>query len=83
LSEQIAVDSITHTLAANVSSISRLKILIHGQEAETLAGHVDLTGFFPVGISSVTPATSNPQSPAQVSPGLLNQRSPAAPPSKP
>jgi len=22
-----------------------LKILIHGQEAETLAGHVDLTGF--------------------------------------
>jgi spore germination protein GerM len=46
LSEQLAVDSITRTLEANVTSIQKLKILIHGQEAETLAGHVDLTGFF-------------------------------------
>ena len=89
LSEQIAVDSITHTLAANVSSISRLKILIHGQEAETLAGHVDLTGFFPVGTAGVVPsapgaapAIANPQSPSQVAPGLLHQQNPAAP-SKP
>lgn len=43
LSEQLAVDSITQTLAANVESIRQLKILIHGQEAETLAGHVDLS----------------------------------------
>jgi germination protein M len=42
-SEQLAVDSITRTLAANVPPVLRLKILIHGQEVETLAGHLDLT----------------------------------------
>jgi Sporulation and spore germination len=47
-SEQLAVDSITQTLAANVPQIMRLKILIHGQEVETLAGHLDLTGSFVV-----------------------------------
>ncbi len=47
-SEQLAVDSITRTLADNVPQVKRLKILIHGQEAETLAGHLDLTGTFPV-----------------------------------
>ena len=46
LSEQEAVDSMVQTLASNVASLRRLKILIHGQEAETLAGHVDLSGFF-------------------------------------
>ena len=45
-SEQRAVDSITRTLAANVPQVMRLKILIHGQEVETLAGHLDLTGSF-------------------------------------
>ncbi|HYL64939.1 MAG TPA: GerMN domain-containing protein [Candidatus Methylomirabilis sp.] len=45
-SEQMAVDSITRTLEANVPQVQRLKILIHGQEVETLAGHVDLTGTF-------------------------------------
>ena len=47
-SEQRAVDSMTHTLGANVPQITRLKILIHGQEVETLAGHLDLTGSFAV-----------------------------------
>ncbi len=46
LSEQLAVDSIIRTLESNVTSLQRLKILIHGQEAETLAGHIDLTGSF-------------------------------------
>lgn len=46
LSEEITVDSIARTLESNVSGLHRLKILIHGQEVETLAGHVDLTGFF-------------------------------------
>ena len=45
-SEQLAVDSITRTLEANVPRVQRLKILIHGQEMETLAGHLDLTGTF-------------------------------------
>ncbi|MDQ1409607.1 MAG: hypothetical protein QOJ41_1342 [Acidobacteriaceae bacterium] len=47
-SEQRAVDSIARTLAANVPQVVRLKILIHGQEVETLAGHLDLTGSFVV-----------------------------------
>jgi Sporulation and spore germination len=45
-SEQLAVDSIADTLQANVPTAHRLKILIHGQEVDTLAGHADLTGFF-------------------------------------
>ena len=55
-SEQLAVDSISRTLENNVPIARRLKILIHGQEVETLAGHVDLTGFFDL----------NPLQPAQV-----------------
>jgi hypothetical protein len=47
-SEQLAVDSITRTLATNVPEVVRLKILIHGQEVDTLAGHLDLTGTFAV-----------------------------------
>jgi Sporulation and spore germination len=46
MSEQLAVDSIARTLENNVANVRRLKILIHGQETETLAGHLDLTGFF-------------------------------------
>ena len=57
LSEQMAVDSIVQTLAANVSAAHRLKILIHGQQAETLSGHVDLTGFFPVEAPAAPPPT--------------------------
>jgi hypothetical protein len=45
-SEQMAVDSISKTLEANVPQVRWLKILIHGQEVETLAGHLDLTGTF-------------------------------------
>lgn len=56
LSEQTAVDSIARTLAANVEAIRRIKILIQGQDTDTLAGHLDLTGFFPV--------RSVPESPA-------------------
>jgi sporulation and spore germination protein len=88
LSEQLTVESITRTLAANVRSIARLKILVHGQESDTLAGHVDLTGFFPVGVqpvgSAAPPAAApvNPQTPA-IAPGLVNQTGGAAAPGKP
>jgi hypothetical protein len=47
-SEQLAVNSISRTLEANVPQVRRLKILIHGQEVETLAGHLDLTQTFQV-----------------------------------
>jgi spore germination protein GerM len=46
LSEQLAINSIARTLEANVPTLRRLHILIHGQESDTLAGHVDLTGYF-------------------------------------
>jgi len=86
LSEQLAVDSIVSTLAANVPSVRRLKILIHGQEAETLAGHVDLTDFFTVSnapaVSSIPLQPKSPVIPAGP-PGnnfkILNK--PATPPS--
>jgi hypothetical protein len=55
LNEEMAVDSIVRTLGANLNNLYRLKILIRGQEAETLAGHLDLSGFFSV----------SPQTPAQ------------------
>lgn len=59
-SEQLAVDSMARTLEANVPEVKRLKILIHGQEVETLAGHVDLTGTFVVH----TDASQAPANPA-------------------
>lgn len=52
-SEQLAVDSIARTLEANVPQVRRLKILIHGQEVDTLAGHLDLTGMFPVNAKAI------------------------------
>jgi hypothetical protein len=66
MSEQLAVDSITRTLAATVPQVRRLKILLHGQEADTLAGHVDLTGFFTVRATSSTTPVSAPPPPAPV-----------------
>lgn len=77
LSEQLAVDSIARTLEMNVAGLRRLKILIHGQEVDTLAGNVDLTGFFdlnspptqavlsaPSAGSAVPVASSSPKPPA-------------------
>lgn len=58
-SEQMAVDSITKTLEANVPQVQRLKILIHGQEVETLAGHLDLTGTFQVNTAGAAPTTTS------------------------
>jgi len=63
MSEQLAVDSIARTLEKNVSGLRRLKILIHGQEVDTLAGHVDLTGFFDLN-SATQPVASLPSIPA-------------------
>jgi len=56
-SEQLAVDSIARTLDANVPQVKRLKILIHGQEMETLAGHLDLTQLFVVNSKTAQPAS--------------------------
>jgi hypothetical protein len=60
-SEQLAVDSIARTLEADVPQVQRMKILIHGQEMETLAGHLDLMGTFVVN----TKPLQAPEKPAQ------------------
>jgi Sporulation and spore germination len=62
-SEQTAVDSITRTLEANVPQVQRLKILIHGQEVDTLAGHLDLTQTFQVNMAG----QATPPAPSGVS----------------
>ncbi|MGH9858709.1 MAG: GerMN domain-containing protein [Candidatus Acidiferrales bacterium] len=49
LSEHLAIDAIARTLADNITDLRRLKIVIAGQEMETLAGHVDLTSFIELG----------------------------------
>jgi Sporulation and spore germination len=60
LSERMAVDSIRQTLSNNVTSLVRLKILIQGQEAETLAGHLDLTGYFDLNVPPASQASPPP-----------------------
>jgi hypothetical protein len=82
ISEMQAIDSIARTLESNVSGLRRLKILIHGQEADTLAGHVDLTGFFELhsaGTGLVTP--SSQALPTTPSPIPSSSNSATAPPS--
>ena len=66
LSEQRAAESIARTLEANVPGLTRLKILIHGQEAETLAGHLDLSGYF-----TLAPPAAEPAAPEKPAPGKL------------
>jgi hypothetical protein len=60
LSEEMAVESIARTIESNVSGARRLKMLVHGQEVDTLAGHADLTGFFDLNpaVIAVTPGSS-------------------------
>jgi hypothetical protein len=77
LSEQLAVDSIARTLAINVPRLRRLKILIHGQEVDTLAGNVDLTGFFDLNSPAPQTSSSATRSP---SPPLASATVPPKPP---
>lgn len=48
LVEELTVASLVETLSANIPGINRVKILVDGQSRDTLAGHVDLSGFFDV-----------------------------------
>jgi hypothetical protein len=47
LVEELTLASLARTLAANIPGITQMKILVDGKERETLAGHADLTGFYP------------------------------------
>ena len=77
----MAVDSITRTLEADVPKVERLKILIHGQEVETLAGHLDLTGTFVVDKMAVqgAPIRSASKSTSAEKPAPVTDK-PAQPP---
>jgi Sporulation and spore germination len=70
LSEQLAVDSITQTLGANGTSIQKLKILIHGQDADTLAGHLDISGLFPVASAALAAAQDQQAGPGAAAPAV-------------
>jgi hypothetical protein len=48
LAEELALASMIQTLSANTPGLTRAKILVDGQERDTLAGHADLTGFYDV-----------------------------------
>ncbi len=48
LVEQLTLASIAQTLAANFPNLKQVKILVDGKERETLAGHVELSNFYPV-----------------------------------
>ncbi len=76
LSEQLAVQSITLTLGANMTGIRQLKILVHGQEAETLAGHLDLYGLFPIP-SSPSPTSPTPAAPSAPTTAAPSSKAPA------
>jgi hypothetical protein len=64
LSEGMAVNSIVRTLESNVAGLRRLKILIKGQEVDTLADNVDLTGFFDLNSAPAAPTVLQNTSPA-------------------
>jgi hypothetical protein len=78
LSEQLAVDSIVQTLSANNTGIQKLKILIHGQDADTLAGHLDLSGLFPVPSPAPVAGPAAPATAVASVPGAATQNKPAA-----
>jgi len=82
-SEQLAVDSIARTLEANVPQVQRLKILIHGQEVETLAGHLDLTGTFQVNTRGTAPAAGSAPPPTTAAPASAGATPAASTPSPP
>ena len=48
LVEELSVASLIHTISANTQGIVKVKILVDGQERETLAGHADLSSFYDV-----------------------------------
>jgi spore germination protein GerM len=83
-SEQLAVDSIARTLEANVPQVKRLKVLIHGQELDTLAGHVDLTQFFVVNTKAAQQGAVSLETPVNiVVPPVAAVNNAATVPSKP
>ena len=49
LAEELTVTSVVMTLNANDNQITKVKILVNGEERDTLAGHADLRRFYEAG----------------------------------
>jgi hypothetical protein len=81
--EQLAVDAIVRTLHAAVPQIQRLKILINGQEVETLAGHVDLSSALNLSGMSAAQFPQSPQAQAGMTEAPAKTAAPAAEPARP
>jgi spore germination protein GerM len=56
-SEVLALRSVVDSLAANIPAVRRVKFLVQGQEADTLDGHADLTGFYLPDTAGASPAS--------------------------
>lgn len=48
LAEDLMIASLIETLSANTPGLQRVKILVDGKDAATLAGHADLSSFYEV-----------------------------------
>lgn len=44
--EELTVYSLSHTLVENIPAIAEVRLLVEGQQTETLAGHLDLRSGF-------------------------------------
>lgn len=56
-SESLTIYAIVNSLAANIPAVKKVKILVQGQEVETLSGHADLSDFFVPDPGRVRPAS--------------------------
>jgi hypothetical protein len=54
--EQLSVFSLVLTLKAQLPALTRVRILVDGKSRDTLAGHIDLSGWYDV--ASITSASS-------------------------
>ena len=55
LVEELTVASLIHTISANTPGVVKVKILVDGQDRDTLAGHADLSDYYDVmGVNQLT-----------------------------
>jgi Sporulation and spore germination len=50
LVEELTMASLARTLGTNISGLQDIKVIVDGRERETLAGHADLTDFYPTNL---------------------------------
>jgi hypothetical protein len=50
LVEELTMASLARTLGTNINGVQEMKLIVDGRERETLAGHADLTEFYPTNL---------------------------------